>query len=102
MAREATVKDGSTVLYRTKEFAELAGVTVRTLDNYDRLGLLKPARRTESGYRFYSDRDFARLEEIVVLKFLPSIRSIQGPHLSPRSRSMTQPSNPEIAFNYFR
>ncbi|HEV2446024.1 MAG TPA: MerR family transcriptional regulator [Candidatus Sulfopaludibacter sp.] len=52
------------------EFAELAGVTVRTLHHYDRLGLLKPGRRTASGYRLYSERDFARLEQIVVLKFL--------------------------------
>jgi len=56
--------------YRAHEFAELAGVTVRTLHHYDHIGLLKPSRRTESGYRIYTDRDFARLEQIVVLKFL--------------------------------
>ena len=57
-------------MYQVNEFAELAGVTVRTLHHYDRLGLLKPGRRTASGYRLYSERDFARLEQIVVLKFL--------------------------------
>jgi DNA-binding transcriptional MerR regulator len=45
-------------------------VTVRALHHYDRLGLLKPNRRTGSSYRLYSERDLARLEEIVVLKFL--------------------------------
>jgi DNA-binding transcriptional MerR regulator len=30
-------------LYQACEFAELAGVRVRTLDHYDRLGLLKPS-----------------------------------------------------------
>ena len=58
-----------THVYKVHEFAELAGVTVRALHHYDRLGLLKP-RRTESGYRVYDARDLAHLEQIVVLKFL--------------------------------
>jgi len=57
-------------VYRIREFAELAGVTVRALHHYDRLGLLKPGGRSRAGYRLYTDRDFARLEQIVVLKFL--------------------------------
>lgn len=64
------MKPGSTKLYRTQEFAELAGVTVRALHHYDRLGLLKPSYRSEAGYRLYSHRDLAPLEQIVVLKFL--------------------------------
>jgi DNA-binding transcriptional MerR regulator len=57
-------------VYHAAEFAELAGVTVRTLHHYDRLELLKPSGRTDSGYRLYTDRDLVRLEQIVVLKFL--------------------------------
>lgn len=57
-------------MYRARQFAERAGVTVRTLHHYDRLGLLKPRRRTDSGYRLYEDRDLERLEQIVALKFL--------------------------------
>lgn len=57
-------------LYKVQEFSELAGVTIRALHHYDRMGLLKPKGRTESGYRLYSDNDLARLEQIVVLKFL--------------------------------
>jgi DNA-binding transcriptional MerR regulator len=64
------LKPHTTGTYRPHEFADLAGVTVRTLHHYDHIGLLKPSRRTESGYRLYSDRDLARLEQIVVLKFL--------------------------------
>jgi DNA-binding transcriptional MerR regulator len=64
------VKPGTTKLYRAREFAELAGVTVRTLHHYDRLGLLKPNCRSDKGYRLYSLRDLAQLEQIVVLKFL--------------------------------
>jgi len=64
------LKPKPATLYRVNEFAELSGVTVRALHHYDRLGLLKPHRRTEGGYRLYIDRDLGRLEQIVVLKFL--------------------------------
>jgi MerR family transcriptional regulator, thiopeptide resistance regulator len=64
-------------MYRAHEFAELAGITVRTLHHYDRLGLLKPKRRTAAGYRLYEDRDLERLEQIVALKYLGmSLRQI--------------------------
>ena len=55
--------------YRVQEFARLAGVTVRALHHYDRLKLLTPAR-SRAGYRLYRDSDLARLEQIVVLKFI--------------------------------
>lgn len=64
------MKQDADVLYQVNQFAELAGVTVRALHHYDRLGLLKPSRRSHGGYRLYSNRDLARLEQIVVLKFL--------------------------------
>jgi DNA-binding transcriptional MerR regulator len=56
-------------MHHAGEFAELAGVTVRTLHHYDRLGLRKP-RRNGSGYRLYRESDLERLEQIVALKFL--------------------------------
>ncbi len=56
--------------YQTREFAELAGVTVRTLHHYDRLGLLKPKKRSPAGYRLYRLQDLERVEQIVALKFL--------------------------------
>ncbi len=56
--------------YLPHEFAKRAGVTIRALHHYDRLGLLKPSGRTTAGYRVYSDRDLARLEQIVALKFI--------------------------------
>jgi MerR family transcriptional regulator, thiopeptide resistance regulator len=55
--------------YRVREFAELAGVTVKALHYYDRLGLLTPAR-TSAGYRVYAPSDLERLEQIVALRFL--------------------------------
>ena len=57
-------------LYQASEFAELTGVTVRTLHHYDRLGLLKPTGRTAAGYRLYGERDFARLQQVLTLKFI--------------------------------
>ena len=64
------MKRAATNVYRIQEFAKLAGVTVRALHHYDRLGLLKPSGRSAAGYRLYRDCDLARLEQIVVLKFL--------------------------------
>ena len=55
--------------YRIGEFAELAGVTVRALHHYDRIGLLKP-QRGKSGNRLYRLEDLQRLEQIAALKFL--------------------------------
>lgn len=56
--------------YQVHEFAERAGVTVRALHHYDRLGLLTPSGRTDAGYRLYTDLDLIRLEQIVALKFI--------------------------------
>lgn len=55
--------------FKARDFAQLAGVTVRALHHYDRIGLLKP-RRTSAGYRIYSMEDLQALEQIVVLKFI--------------------------------
>ena len=57
-------------LYRAKEFAAKAGVTVRTLHFYDRIGLLVPTAREANGYRLYSDADLERLEQILALAFV--------------------------------
>lgn len=56
--------------HKASEFARLTGITVRTLHHYDRLGLLKPSGHTAAGYRLYGERDFARLQQIVILKFI--------------------------------
>jgi DNA-binding transcriptional MerR regulator len=76
------VKDALEKLWQTREFAKLAGVTVRTLHHYDRVGLLKPTRRTDKGFRLYGEPDFARLQQITTLKFigfsLSQIKKILG------------------------
>src|SRR5258707_4292793 len=56
--------------YKSAEFAKLAGVTVRTLHHYDRIGLLKPSGYTSVGFRLYCKEDLVRLQQIVTLKFI--------------------------------
>lgn len=60
-------KDG---YYSSGEFARMAHVTLRTIRYYDKHDILKPSLVTESGARFYTDEDFARLQQILLLKFL--------------------------------
>jgi MerR family transcriptional regulator, thiopeptide resistance regulator len=55
--------------YRVREFAQLAGVTIKALRHYELLGLLKPGR-TRAGYRVYTDRHLEQLERILALRFL--------------------------------
>ncbi|MGY1661157.1 MerR family transcriptional regulator [Geodermatophilus sp. SYSU D00705] len=52
------------------EVAALAGVTVRTLHHYDRIGLLSPSGRTSAGYRRYSPADLDRLHRVLVYREL--------------------------------
>lgn len=56
--------------YSTGEFAAKAHVTVRTIRFYDKKGLLSPAMKTGSGARKYTDEDFSKLEQILLLKYL--------------------------------
>ena len=60
-------KDG---YYSSGEFARMAHVTLRTIRYYDKQNILKPSYVTESGARFYTDADFARLSQILLLKYL--------------------------------
>ena len=55
---------------KISEFAKKSGVTVKTLLYYDKIGLLKPAMKSENGYRIYYDEDFIRLQQISTLKFV--------------------------------
>ena len=48
------------------EVAALAGVTVRTLHHYDRIGLLSPSGRTAAGYRQYAPADLDRLHQVLL------------------------------------
>ena len=53
-----------------KEMANQTGVSVRTLHHYDAIGLLKPTKVTEAGYRLYDDAALERLYMILVFREL--------------------------------
>ena len=57
-------------LHTVGEVAALAGVTVRTLHHYDRIGLLVPSGRAENGYRLYAYGDLERLRQIRLMRDL--------------------------------
>lgn len=52
------------------EVSKLAGVSVRTLHYYDKIGLLSPTKLTESGYRLYDDTALERLQSILLFREL--------------------------------
>ncbi len=56
--------------YTVKKLAKAAGVSVRTLHHYDRIGLLKPSIRTAAGYRLYGEGELLRLQQILFYKEL--------------------------------
>lgn len=59
-------KDGYTVT----EVARLAGVTVKALHHYHKIGLLKPCKVTEAGYRLYGTKELERLQQILFYREL--------------------------------
>jgi len=61
------------------EVAKKMGVTVRTLQYYDKEGLLSPSAESEGGRRLYTDKDLVMLHQIVSLKSLGfSLEDIKG------------------------
>ena len=61
-----------------KKFAELTGVSVRTLHYYDEIGLLKPSSVDRfTGYRYYDESSVLRMQEILFYRELDfSLKSI--------------------------
>ncbi|MBP0973050.1 MAG: MerR family transcriptional regulator [Oscillospiraceae bacterium] len=52
------------------EVSKLTGVSIRTLQYYDKIGLLSPTERTEAGYRLYDDAALERLGQILLFREL--------------------------------
>lgn len=53
-----------------KEVSELTGISIRTLRYYDEIGLLKPAKLTEAGYRLYDKKALEKLRQIMFFREL--------------------------------
>lgn len=56
--------------YTVHELAKIAGISVRTLHHYDQIGLLKPGKRTDAGYRLYKDKDLLKLQQVLFYREL--------------------------------
>lgn len=52
------------------EVSKLTGVSIRTLQYYDKIGLLHPAKYSESGYRLYDDTALEKLQQILLFREL--------------------------------
>lgn len=52
------------------EVSKLAGVSIRALQYYDKIGLLHPTGYTDAGYRLYDDADLERLQHILLFREL--------------------------------
>ncbi len=50
------------------QVAELTGISTRTLQYYDEIGLLKPNELTKSGYRLYDNEALQKLQQILFFK----------------------------------
>lgn len=55
---------------KINEVAKLTGITIRTLHYYDEIGLLKPSKITEAGYRLYDENNLSKLQQILFFKEL--------------------------------
>ena len=79
--------------YTSGEFAKMAHITIRTVRYYDKENILKPSFVNESGARFYTDEDFAKLQQILLLKYLGfSLDDIRQITIGDLDRSMLKNS----------
>lgn len=62
------MKDKNEKYYTVGEVAETSGVTIRTLQFYDKSGLLSPSQHTEGGRRLYGWSDLMKLQQVLFLK----------------------------------
>jgi len=69
-------------MFTVKQLSKLAGVTPRTLHHYDEIGLLKPSRVGDNGYRYYGEESVLRLQQILFYRELgiplEEIKKIMG------------------------
>lgn len=56
--------------FSSGEFAKMANITKKTLRYYDEKNIFKPSFVSKSGARFYSNEDFGRIQQILLLKYL--------------------------------
>ena len=93
-ATETSTGRSACTLRRVNEVSKLTGVSIRTLQYYDKIGLLHPADYTEAGYRLYDDAALETLQQILLfreLEFpLKDIKEIIGSPDFDRSKALGQ------------
>lgn len=57
-------------MYTIGQLSKRTGVTIRTLDYYDEIGLIKPSSATDGGHRLYEEDAVLRLEQVLSLKYM--------------------------------
>jgi DNA-binding transcriptional MerR regulator len=71
-------------MFTVKQLSELAGITPRALHYYDQIGLLKPSKIGDNGYRYYGEDSLLRLQQILLYRELDMpldhIKEIMGRH----------------------
>ena len=69
-------------MFTVKQLARMAGITPRALHYYDEIGLLKPTRVGDNGYRYYGEEAMLRLQQIMLYRELDipleQIKEIMG------------------------
>ena len=61
------------------EVSKLTGISIRTLQYYDKIGLFPPAEYTEAGYRLYDEKALSRLQIILLFRELEfPLKDIKG------------------------
>ena len=57
-------------MFTVKQLSKMAGITRRTLQYYDEIGLLKPSEVGDNGYRYYGEESLLRLQQILLYREL--------------------------------
>ena len=91
---EYTYREEEKTMMTVNEVCKLTGVSIRTLQYYDTIGLLKPIEYTKAGYRLYDDTTLERLQQILLFKELEfSLKEIKEIIDAPdfdRDKALTQ------------
>ena len=69
----------NTDMMTVHEVSKLTGISIRTLQYYDKIGLFPPAEHSEAGYRLYDEESLARLQMILLFRELEfPLKDIKG------------------------
>lgn len=85
-------------LMQIHEVSKLTGLSIRTLQYYDSIGLLLPSEYTQAGYRMYGTKELEKLQQIMLFKELEfSLKDIKRMLKAPdfdREKAITQQIEP--------